>query len=48
MPGETFSYNKTLGERTIAAGYKEAKIYSNGQVVDGLGGGICPNFFNIV
>lgn len=41
MPGETFSYNKTLGERTIAAGYKEAKIYSNGQVVDGLGGGIC-------
>ena len=41
MPGETFSYNKALGERTIAAGYKEAKIYQNGKVVDGLGGGIC-------
>lgn len=41
MPGETFSYNKVVGERTIAAGYKEAKVYSNGRVVDGLGGGIC-------
>ena len=41
MPGETFSYNKTVGERTIAAGYKEAAVYENGQVVDGLGGGIC-------
>ena len=41
LSGETFSYNKTLGERTIAAGYKEAKVYENGQVVDGLGGGIC-------
>lgn len=41
MPGETFSYNKVVGERTIAAGYKEAPIYVQGQVVDGLGGGIC-------
>lgn len=41
LPGEIFSYNKTVGERTIAAGYKDAKIYSNGQVIDGLGGGIC-------
>lgn len=41
MPGEEFSYNKVVGERSIAAGYKEAKVYSNGQVVDGLGGGIC-------
>ena len=41
LAGETFSYNKTVGERTIAAGYKEAKIYSAGEVVDGLGGGIC-------
>lgn len=40
-PGEEFSYNKIVGERTISAGYKESKIYSNGQVVDGLGGGIC-------
>ncbi len=41
MPGETFSYNTVVGERTIAAGYKEAAMYQNGQVVDGLGGGIC-------
>ncbi len=41
MPGETFSYNQVVGERTIAAGYKEAPIYVSGEVVDGLGGGIC-------
>lgn len=41
MPGDTFSYNETLGPRTVAAGYKNAKIYESGQVVDGLGGGIC-------
>ena len=41
LPGETFSYNKVVGERTIAAGYKEAGVYVNGELVDGLGGGIC-------
>lgn len=41
MPGEEFSYNKTVGERTIEAGYKEASIFSNGEVIPGLGGGIC-------
>ena len=41
MPGETFSYNKVVGERTIAAGYKDAAIYVDGQTVDGLAGGIC-------
>ena len=41
MPGETFSYNKVVGERTIAAGYKEAPIYVSGRVEDGIGGGIC-------
>lgn len=41
MPGEEFSYNKVVGKRTIAAGYKEAAIYENGQVTSGLGGGIC-------
>ena len=41
LPGETFSYNKTLGARTTSAGYKTAKVYENGAVVDGIGGGIC-------
>lgn len=41
MPGETFSYNQTLGPRTPATGFKNAAVYENGQVVDGIGGGIC-------
>ena len=41
LPGETFSYNKVVGERTIAKGYKEAAVYAGGKVVDGIGGGIC-------
>ena len=41
MPSETFSYNKVVGARTIAAGYKEAPIYVSGRVEDGIGGGIC-------
>lgn len=41
MPGETFSYNSTVGKRTISAGFKEAGAYSNGQVTSEVGGGIC-------
>lgn len=41
MPGEKFSFNQVVGERTIAAGYKNAAIFVNGQVEDGLAGGIC-------
>ena len=41
LAGETFSYNKALGQRTVAAGYRNGKIYSGGEVVDGIGGGIC-------
>jgi vancomycin resistance protein YoaR len=41
MPGDTFSYNGTLGERTYEKGYKEAPIYKNNEVVDDVGGGIC-------
>ena len=51
LPGETFSYNKIVGERTIAAGFKEAGVYVNGELVDGLGGGICQvssTIFNAV
>ena len=40
-PGETFSYNQTVGQRTIASGFKEAKAYANGKVVLDVGGGIC-------
>lgn len=41
LPGDEFSYNKIVGERTIQAGYKMAATFSGGKVVDGLGGGIC-------
>ena len=41
MPGETFSYNKVVGNRTAVAGYKPAGTYVGGKVVDGIGGGIC-------
>ena len=41
LPGEVFSYNKTVGKRTIAAGFKEAGAYAGGKVVQEVGGGIC-------
>lgn len=40
-PGETFSYNKTLGKRTAEAGYREAGGFAGGRVVQTLAGGIC-------
>ena len=40
-PGDVFSYNEALGERTEEAGFKMAGAYSNGEVVEELGGGIC-------
>lgn len=40
-PGDVFSYNDTLGQRTEEAGFKMAGAYSNGEVVEELGGGIC-------
>lgn len=41
MPGEEFSYNQAVGQRTKAAGFREAGAYSNGKVVQEVGGGIC-------
>ena len=41
MPGQSFSYNGTVGERTYANGFEEAAAYSNGEVVQEVGGGIC-------
>lgn len=40
-PGDEFSYNEVVGERTAARGFKEAHVFAGGKVVDGLGGGIC-------
>lgn len=41
QPGETLSYNLTLGQRTREAGYKPAPAYSGTELVNEIGGGIC-------
>jgi vancomycin resistance protein YoaR len=57
MPGETFSFNATTGERTAAKGYRIAHIFvrkpgaAEAEVVEGLGGGTCQvssTLFNAV
>ena len=40
-PGETFSYNATVGQRTKEAGFQEAGAYQDGEVVQEIGGGVC-------
>lgn len=40
-PGETFSFNDTLGERTAQKGYLKAPAYSGTGLVNATGGGIC-------
>lgn len=40
-PGDVFDYNKVVGQRTEAAGYKPAGAYANGETVNEVGGGIC-------
>ncbi len=40
-PGEVFSFNNIVGERTKERDFKEAGVYVNGKVSEGLGGGIC-------
>lgn len=41
QPGETFSMNGVLGERTAEKGYKPAPAYSGNRLVKDLGGGVC-------
>lgn len=40
-PGERFSFNNSVGERTAEAGYKEAMIIVGDAYEPGLGGGVC-------
>ncbi len=41
QPGQEFSYNETLGERTKEKGWLSAPAYSGTTLVDSPGGGIC-------
>lgn len=40
-PDQVFSFNETLGERTLAKGYKYAPVIVDSKLVKGIGGGIC-------
>jgi vancomycin resistance protein YoaR len=40
-PGDIFSYNKIVGRRERADGYKIAPVVSEGQLVPGMAGGVC-------
>lgn len=50
-PGEIFSYNDVVGERSYSEGFETAGVYVNGETVQGIGGGICQvssTLFNAV
>lgn len=40
-PGESLSFNETVGQRTTERGFKKATAYSSGKVTEEVGGGIC-------
>ncbi len=51
LPGESFSFNQTTGERTTDKGYREAGAIAAGQLIEDVGGGICQvssTLFNAV
>ena len=48
-PGDTLSFNECTGRRTEANGYKSAKIILDGELAEGIGGGVCQSsttFYN--
>ncbi len=50
-PGDVFSYNDTVGPRTVDRGFKVANVYVGNKVEPGVGGGICQvstTLFNAV
>lgn len=40
-PGETFSFNDTLGDVSAFTGYQQAYVISDGKTILGDGGGVC-------
>lgn len=41
QPGQTFSFNETVGPRDKVSGFQEAMEFFDGELVPGIGGGIC-------
>lgn len=39
--GAVFSYNERVGPRSEKLGYRVAKIFRRGEILDGVGGGVC-------
>lgn len=51
FPGEVFSFNEVVGERTLEKGYLPAPVIVKGELYEGIGGGICQvssTLFNAV
>jgi vancomycin resistance protein YoaR len=51
MPGDTFSFNDSVGERTMERGFMSAPIVVGNKVESGLGGGICQvssTLYNVI
>ncbi len=42
-PGETFSFNQTVGDISAATGYKQAYVIKSGRTVLDDGGGVCQD-----
>jgi vancomycin resistance protein YoaR len=40
-PGQVFSFNQTTGARTPAKGFEVAPVIINGELKNGIGGGVC-------
>jgi vancomycin resistance protein YoaR len=41
LPGETYSFNKEAGERSVQRGYRYANVVVGNRLVPDVGGGIC-------
>jgi vancomycin resistance protein YoaR len=41
MPGQSFSYNKVVGPRTIERGFREGQMIFGGVLIPSIGGGVC-------
>lgn len=40
-PGQTFSFNQTVGPRSMERGYRKAPVFVGDETVDDFGGGVC-------
>lgn len=43
LPGEEFSFNGQVGQRTVAKGFGAAGAYRDGETVNEVGGGVCQS-----